>query len=204
MNARRQLSMLLLPALLFVVVVVSSIGLVAYSETLVDTAETRRASQAQQLSVARSRHANAGLEKEIITRYSGVYEALADIGFVGTEQRLDWVDSLRAANREANLFGVEYMIGQQEDFTAAADFGAAGLPMHQSVMRVKLPLLHEGDLMNFFRRLAAHRAGVFVMNSCTLLRTTNAVPNEAQPNLAADCELTWVTVDETTPEPTRP
>ena len=202
--ARRHLSVLVLPAVLFTIVAVGGVGLVAYSETLVDTAESRRASQAQQLSVARSRHANAGLEKEIITRYSGVYDALADIGFVGAEQRLDWVDSLRAANREANLFGVEYMIGQQEDFTAAADFGAAGLPMHQSVMRVKLPLLHEGDLMNFFRHLAAHRAGVFVMNSCTLLRTTSAVPSDAQPNLNADCELTWVTVDETAAEVARP
>ena len=137
------------------IVAVGGVGLVAYSETLVDTAESRRASQAQQLSVARSRHANAGLEKEIITRYSGVYDALADIGFVGAEQRLDWVDSLRAANREANLFGVEYMIGQQEDFTAAADFGAAGLPMHQSVMRVKLPLPEAADRFNAAKGLLA-------------------------------------------------
>ncbi len=204
MMAGRRFSVLVLPAALFAIVAVGGVGLVAYSETLVDTAESRRASQAQQLSVARSRHANAGLEKEIITRYSGVYDALADIGFVGAEQRLDWVDSLRAANREANLFGVEYMIGQQENFTAAADFGATGLPMHQSVMRVKLPLLHEGDLMSFFRRLAAHRTGVFVMNSCTLTRTSVAEPSDAQPNLAADCELTWVTVDEAVPEVVRP
>lgn len=203
--AGRKLSVLVLPAALFVVVAAGSAGVIGYSDTLVGTAESRRTAQAQQLSAARSRHANAGLERDIITRYSGVYDALAHIGFVGTEQRLDWVDSLRNANREANLFGVEYLIGQQEAFAAAADFGAADLPMRQSVMQVKMQLLHEGDLMNFFRRLAAHRAGVFLMNGCTLRRAgTVAVTTAAQPNLNADCELTWVTVDETPTEPVRP
>jgi hypothetical protein len=194
--ARRGFNQLAVPAILCVVVTVASVAGVLYSEKLVDAADARRTAQRQQYSGAQARKANAGLEKDLILRFGPVYERLEDIGFVGTEQRLDWVDSLRTANSDAHLYGVEYQIGQQENF-AGADVGAAGLPMRQSSMRVRLPLLHEGDLPGFFQRVAASRRGVFMITGCSLNRAGTGVSAD-QPNLNAECDLSWITVEENT------
>jgi hypothetical protein len=182
------------PLMLFLLVASIIAGGVVYTEGAEDEAENRRTSQQQILSGARARKANAGLEKDLITRFGPVYKRLEDVGFIGTEQRLDWVDSLRTANRDAHLYGVEYQIGQQEPFPAAV-LGASGLQMRQSPMRVKLQLLHEGDLIDFLRRVADSRRGVFTMSGCTLTRITNTVTAE-QPNVNAECDLNWITVEE--------
>jgi hypothetical protein len=191
-----RLRRLTVPAALFAIVAALAIGGVLYTERSVEQAEVRRANQQQLLSGARARKANAGLEKDLILRYGPVYDRLEEIGFVGAEQRLDWVDSLRTANSEALLYGVEYQIGQQENFPAAS-LGAAGLPMHHSSMRVKLQLLHEGDLMGFFQRLAGARRGVFMITGCAMTRISVAASPE-QPNLNAECDLSWITVEEPT------
>jgi hypothetical protein len=189
-----RLRRLALPGLLFAIVAVLAVGGVLYTERSVEEADVRRASQQQLLSGARARKANAGLEKDLIMRYGPVYGRLEEVGFIGAEQRLDWVDSLRTANSEGLLYGVEYQIGQQENFPAAA-LGAAGLAMHQSSMRVKLQLLHEGDLMGFFRRLAEARRGVFMITGCAMTRIGVAASAE-QPNLNAECDLSWITVED--------
>lgn len=180
-------------ALLALVLVVSAIA-VGYADSMVDDAERALDMKRQTLSTAQKKHANAGVEKDILQRFRETYAALEKIGFVGAEQRINWVDSLRVANRESNLFGVEYQIGQQESFPGATDLGVGDLAMRQSIMRVKFPLLHEGDLMPFFRNLAQQRSGVFVMNACELTRLPANGGGQAQPNLNAECELAWITV----------
>ncbi len=179
-------------ALLAAVLVVSAIA-IGYADRMVDEAERALDTKRQTLSGAQRKHANAGVEKDILQRFRDTYAALERIGFVGAEQRINWVDGLRIANRESSLFGVEYQIGQQETFAGTAELGVGDLPMRQSIMRVKFPLLHEGDLMPFFRNLAQQRSGVFVMNACELTRLP-ANGGQAQPNLNAECELAWITV----------
>jgi len=191
---RELLGQLGAPIVLFALVTSIFVGGVIYTGGVADDADTRRTTQQQLLSSARARKANAGLEKDLIMRFGPVYERLENVGFIGTEQRLDWVDSLRTANSEAHLYGVDYQIGQQEVFPAAS-LGAAGLEMRQSPMRVKLQLLHEGDLMGFLQRVAESRRGVFMITGCSLIRIGAAVSAD-QPNLSAECDLNWITVEE--------
>lgn len=186
------------PLLLFALVSGIFVGGVIYTERAVDDADSRMTVQQQLLSGARAQKANAGLEKDLIMRYGPIYQRLEEVGFIGSEQRLDWVDSLRRANSDALLYGVDYQIGQQEAFPAST-VGAIGLGMRQSLMHIRLPLLHEADLMAFFQKLAASRRGVFVITSCTLSRTRPVVTAE-QPNLAAECDLNWITVDDNSTE----
>lgn len=176
---------------------VAAVLLIRYSEGMVAQAEGSRSAQQQALSEARQKHSNAGAEKEIITRYLGTYTALQELGFIGGEQRINWVDGLRTANREANMFGVEYQISQQTPYPFAPEIGGAGLPLKQSVMKITVPLLHEGDLMHFFRLLATHRSGVFTLDACALRRNTTNDLTGTQPRIAAECEVSWITVNET-------
>ncbi len=192
-NLRR----LAVPGVILVVVTVLTFMVISYAENMVEGRRQLRDTAERQSSDARQKHANAGAEKELITRYLGPYSALQDAGFVGGEQRVNWVDSLRTANREARLFGVNYDIGQQEAYPLARDLGAGDLPLKQSPMKLTLPLLHEADLMAFFRSLAAQRSGMFMLNGCNLRRTGVTPPTGTQANLTAECDVAWITVDDT-------
>ena len=197
MNGERKgLPPLALPAIVLGVVLVAAIVLVRYADRLVTQAKTTLAAQEQALSDARLKYSNAGTEKDIITRYLGTYRALQELGFVGGEQRINWVDSLRKANRDAGMFGVEYQVAQQAPYPLASEIGGSNLPMKHSVMKLTVPLLHEGDLMRFFRLLATQRSGVFTLNACQLRRNSVGDPSTLQPRLGAECEVSWITVNE--------
>jgi hypothetical protein len=198
---RKKFPPLLLPATVLGVAFVCAALVVNHAEGLVAQAEDRLAARSRVLADARQKFTNAGAEKDIINRYLGSYRKLQDLGFVGGERRIAWVDALSVANRRAGLFGVEYQLAQQADFPRAADVGASGLPLKQSTMKLSMQLLHEGDLMTFFRALAAERAGVFLMNGCQLRRTSPGTAQVAmQPNLSAECEIVWLSVSETASE----
>jgi hypothetical protein len=193
---RKGLPPLAIPGIVLAAVLIAALVLVRYADGLVARAKSSRAAQEQALSEARLKYSNAGTEKDIITRYLGTYRALQELGFVGGEQRINWVDSLRKANREAGMFGVEYQVAQQAPYPLANEIGGGSLPMKHSVMKLTVPLLHEGDLMRFFRLLAAQRSGVFTLNACQLRRNSGGDPNSLQPRLGAECEVSWITVNE--------
>lgn len=195
-EARKALPPLAIPGITLVLALIVTVGLVRYSETLVAQANRGLSAQEQSLGEARKKYSNAGAEKDIITRYLGTYQALQELGFAGGEQRINWVDSLRKANREAGMFGVEYQIGQQSPYPLSSELGGGDLPMKHSVMKLTVPLLHEGDLMRFFRLLANQRAGVFTLNACQLRRSAPLDAAATQPRLGAECEVSWITVNE--------
>lgn len=193
---KKGLPPLALPAIALAAVLIAAVLLVRYSERLVNQSKASLAAQQQALSDARQKYSNAGAEKDVITRYLGTYQALQQFGFAGGEQRINWVDGLRKANREAGMFGVEYQIGQQVAYPLASEIGGSGLPMKQSVMKLVVPLLHEGDLMRFFRLLANQRSGVFTLNACQVRRSAPMDAAATLPRLVADCEVSWITVNE--------
>jgi len=193
---RKGLPPLAVPAIVLGVVLIAAIVLVRYADRLVTQAKSTLAAQEKALTDARLKYSNAGTEKDIITRYLGTYQALQELGFVGGEQRINWVDSLRKANREAGMFGVEYQVAQQAPYPLANEIGGGSLPMKHSVMKLTVPLLHEGDLMRFFRLLATQRSGVFTLNACQLRRNSGSDTSTLQPRLGAECEVSWITVNE--------
>ncbi len=82
---------------------------------------TLRELQQQQnlLHEARTRYQRSGDEKEIIVRYLGDYQRLQQQGLIGSEQRINWLDGLRQANQQAELFGVGYQNGSQQAYAQA-------------------------------------------------------------------------------------
>ena len=106
----------------------------------------------------------------LIERYVEPYRQLERAGIVGEEQRISWIDALRTANREADLYGVEYDVGPQQPYSFMSEVNAGSLSVHQSIMKLRLGLLHEGDLFRFFQALAAQKAGRFSVNQCSLQR----------------------------------
>jgi hypothetical protein len=167
---------------------------VYYSGRLMITARQQLAQQQLQLKDARTRLQKSGEEKDIIVRYIDGFRQLERSGFVGDEQRINWLDGLRVANQQADLFGVDYQIGAQRPYAFASEFNPGPLALNQSLMRVRFRLLHEGDLERFFGSLARQDTGIFTVDQCTLRRIDTRGVIRYQPNVNAECDLSWITV----------
>jgi hypothetical protein len=193
--SKRDLRALTKPLLTLGIVGVVAVAAVVYSGKVVTAAQAGVKNQQAELSEAMNRITRSGQERGIIERYIEPYRELERNGIVGEERRIGWIDALRAANQEADLFGVEYEVSPQQAYSFSGEVGAGPLAIHQSLMKLRFALLHEGDLFRFFDALAAQRVGRFSVNQCTLTRlpVDLAVPVN-QPTLSAQCDLAWITI----------
>jgi hypothetical protein len=168
---------------------------IVYSARLIKQGRADLAAAQVQLKEADERVARSGEEVDTLKRYIGPYQQLERVGIVGEEQRLNWIDALRVANVDAQLYGVDYEVGSQVPYSFAEEVSAGGLPVHQSLMKVRLGLLYETDLLTFFRVLAEQNVGAFSVNQCSLQRLTSDVSKPLnQPTLRAECDIAWVTI----------
>src|SRR5579859_1109754 len=192
----KDISALKLPFLVFAIAIVASIAMVKFASGKREQAEVQHRSQLTALQEARSRYQRSGDERETILRYLPAYQQLHQQGFVGTEQRINWLEGLRAANKLAGLFGVTYQLEPQKPFNVGGPDNPMSQYLRHSQMKLTLGLVHEGDLMRFFRALAAQQTGLFMLTGCALDRAGgNDAPAPRQANLSAQCELSWLTIE---------
>lgn len=150
--------------------------------------------QAQQtaLHAAHARQQQGRTEARLIAQHIDAYHALIARGFVGEENRLAWIEAVHLANRDARLYGLTYTLSPR---AAAPATLAGGLPLKQTRMVVKMPLLVETDLPRFLDAVRARTPGVFRVSRCRLIRITDTPPQPVNhPELDAECELLWFTV----------
>jgi len=151
----------------------------------------------------RQKSAQADQEKQLIERYRDAYEALRRGGAIGPEQRVNWLDALRAADQAVQTLGVDYQLSQQAASTIKLD--TAGFKLQQTTMKINIKLLHEEDLQNFLRALDVQQAGLYLLQSCVLSRSTGgAFSVRFEPKLAAECELAWLSLVDAAPENVSP
>ncbi len=171
-------------------------GVVLYSGAILDDARRVLGEREAQLRQARLRIQRADGEQEMLRRFAVSYRDLERIGFTGEEQRINWLEGLRRANEEARTFGVEYDISAQRPYTHAAEFPAAPLQLHESLMQVRVRLLHEGDLPRFLDALGRTGGGFFTVDRCVLRRLRPGESEASTPSqwsIAAGCDLRWIT-----------
>jgi len=198
MNAA-ELKALQAPLIILVIVLGLGAGIVYQLDQTLSATKRELAQQQAQMREARTRLQKSGEEKELIVRYLPNYEYLQRIGFVGDEKRLNWLEGLRLSNQQAQLFGVQYQIGSQQQYPYAAELNPGQLTLHQSVMKLSFQLLHEGDLMSFLTALGKQGAGFFAVNECKLDRANTGGSIRFQPNLRADCDIAWITLRAASP-----
>ena len=194
---RQDIDALRVPLIALLVTILVAGAVVFVSGTVLDNARQLLVKRENDLKQARLKIQNAGEEKELISRYLAAYQELARAGFVGEEQRITWLDSLRAANEEARIFGVEYDLSVQRPYAYSAAFNAGQLLLQESVMHLKFGMLHEEDLPRFLDALGRRGGGYFTVDSCVVRRLRNdadANPSQVEAKLAADCNLRWLTV----------
>ncbi|MBI1966240.1 MAG: hypothetical protein HYV99_02485 [Betaproteobacteria bacterium] len=181
------------PLLVLLVVILAAAAAIYYTDQMMTAARRQLAREQAQLKEARTRLQKSGDEKDIIVSHLERFRQLQRIGFVGEEQRINWLDGLRLSNQQADLFGVDYQIEAQKPYPYSADFNPGQIALNQSVMKLRFRLLHEEDLMRFLNALARQGAGVFTVDQCAMRRVDTGGVIRFQPNVSADCELSWIT-----------
>lgn len=177
--------------LLLLAVLLSAAGII-WSSKQESEASTALQQQQTALNAARARQQQGQTEARLIAQHLDAYQALIARGFVGEENRLAWIEAVQLANRDARLYGLSYTLSPR---AAAPATLASGLPLNQTRMVVKMPLLVETDLPRFVDALYDRAPGVFRVDSCRLIRLSDAPPQPInQPEIDAECELLWFTV----------
>ena len=196
MLTSRHFAALKLPLAVLLIAGVAGASAVSWTRTQIRQEARALAAQEAQLKEARTRFQRSGEERDLIVQFLPAFQDLRARGLVGPEERINWLEALRNANQQARTFGAEYQISTQQPYPFAQEYNAARLGMAQSLMKLNLRLVHEGELMRFFQVLEKQNVGAFDINQCVLQRVPNASENNvAQPNLRAECELAWITLN---------
>ena len=181
------------PLLVLAVACAVAVALVYFSLQCSATSGAQLASERVSLNSVRQKTAQVDQEKQLIERYRDTYEDLRRAGAIGPEQRVNWLDALRAVNQTVQTLGVDYQLSQQAVSPLKLDI--AGFNLQQTTMKINIKLLHEEDLPNFLRTLEAQHAGLYLLQSCILSRNASgAFSARFEPKLAAECELAWLSL----------
>ena len=144
------------------------------------------------LNAARHQLERSRQQQQLFATHLADYQALVARGFVGTEDRLAWIEAAQHANRDAGLYGLDYRLAPR---TAALPALAQGLSLGQTTMTLTMPLLVETDLARFLAALKARAPGLYRVQGCRLSRLGNTRFEAVnKPHLQAECELLWFTV----------
>lgn len=138
-------------------------------------------------------------EKELRAMIGG-FQALRDKGYVGPERRLDWIETLNRIKVARKIFGMEYDLAPQRPIDAAVMPGGAnagGFELMASQMRLRLQLLHEGELIAFLSELRESVPALIQIRSCGIERIAAGTSDRARnAQLRANCTLEWITLKE--------
>ncbi len=144
-------------------------------------------------------------EQQELTEKLNRFQTLKARGYIGPEQRLNWVEAIDRIKTERRIFKLDYEFAPQRRVDASILPGgsaAGGFEIMSSQMRLQIHLLHEGELLAF---LADLRTGLrsntiealVLVRSCALERMgPGSADRSSKAQLKADCALEWITVRE--------
>jgi hypothetical protein len=175
---------------------------IAFAWFMVSAANSRESKAQETLQIqqdalekARQQLQSSGSEQNNITKYLPIYQQLIQRGFIGEEQRLDWISDLRNINQRYKLFGVTFDIGMQQDYKPLFPVNVGNFKLHRSVMKLTLGMLDEEDLITLFTALPGEVNPPFMVRDCSITQTNNP-RGKFEPNLNAVCSIDWLTLAE--------
>lgn len=158
----------------------------------------------QEATVARrdiqSKLARARDEQQELRDKIDRFQALKARGYIGAEQRLDWIETIARIRAARRIFKLDYEFAPQRPVDAGILPGGAsagGFEIMASQMQLQLQLLHEGELLTFLAELRDTVEALVQVRSCAIERippSNTDRGNNAQ--LKADCTLEWITLRE--------
>ncbi len=132
------------------------------------------------------------LRRRLVDRYHARYQQFHELGFVGQESRLDWIETLRHATDDLTLPRLSYAIAPQLDVVAPVQSILAGedIAINVSKLDLEMALVHELDLVRFIDELQQEAPGLIRIPECGLVwQNEPDEPLRATTNIQASCAV---------------
>lgn len=185
---------------ILVVVAIAGAAMIMASQRLVGKAEmTQRQLAAKQRDI-RTKLSRARDEEQEMRSKIALYGQLVDRGVIGQEERLDWVEQIARIKSARRLLDLQYELSPQKTVDETLLPGspvAGGHEFMASTMKLRMPLLHENDLLGFLAdlRLAVHSH--LLVRNCGIERAAPVASEPGLPaQLRAECTIDWITLRE--------
>lgn len=134
-------------------------------------------------------------EERIIKRFYPRFIDLYNEGIIGREQRLNWLEVLRASGEELKLPGLTYEISSQSLYTPTFPISLGRFQLYSSQMTLNMQLLHEGDLLRLLDFIDEKAQGMFSVSDCQLSRAAQGINISAEAaNVQGRCTLHWFSI----------
>ena len=134
-------------------------------------------------------------EEKLIREYYPEFVKLYKKGMLGLEQRLNWIETLRASGERIKLPALRYDIDSQSQYTPDFAINPGKYQIYSSNMKLTVDLLHEGDLLRLLDGLDEMALGTYNVSTCKLTRRSNTIQQiTTSGNIAAECELRWFNI----------
>lgn len=134
-------------------------------------------------------------EENMIQEYYPQYVKMLENGIIGREQRLNWIEVLRAWGEDKKLPMLNYKISSQDEYSFEYPIQLGNFKLYNSSMKLELKLLHEGDLISLFNAIDENSLGLSRVNRCELTRSQRDVIMDGKSaNITASCVINWFTI----------
>ncbi|KPK35284.1 MAG: hypothetical protein AMJ66_01635, partial [Betaproteobacteria bacterium SG8_40] len=138
---RTDLAPLRSPIAALIVSLVLSVLLINYSGEKRSTNAQRMLEVSAQADASKKRYQDSDLEKEIITQYLPQYRELEQRGFIGSENRINWIDALRIADQQVGNFGVQYQLSAQGPYKGVLSNDPIASRLRRSTMDIRFSVV---------------------------------------------------------------
>lgn len=183
------------------IVVLASTGLGTAIYSLTESAQKQHRIVQAQRTESQGKLNRAAQEEVELREKTTRFLELQTQGYVGRENRLDWIEQLARLSHEQKLTDFQYEFMPQKAVEPLLIPTAAVAGTHRFLMtpqRVSAKILHEGDLIAFLEKLRRSVKAYIVVQHCHIerlpQRPTDKPSSGIAPQLSADCELGWITL----------
>jgi hypothetical protein len=155
----------------------------------------RQLNEAQhQLADVRNRVTATQDDQKNLSTYASQYVNLKERKIVGNEHRLDWIEGLDKIRKQNHVLDFTYAISPQRPYISPSALDNGNFAVNYSPMTLRLDLLHEGQMINFFNTLRTNVNGSFILEHCTVTRSDAAINDNSIVQLKAECSGGWLTL----------
>ncbi len=179
-----------------VITFLSGALLMTFSADYRAEAEERLTTEQRELYTLSSKYRKVRQDKILIDSYLPHYYQLEELGMVGKERRLNWVDTLRASVKSLEVPHMHFQFAPQRVLQKNIIRAGSNLVVNTSRMKLDVGLLHEIDLLRLFSELEHQVTGMFHVDSCSIELIGREITLAADhSNLNVSCDLQWFTID---------
>lgn len=143
---------------------------------------------------SRTQYRTVDEQEAMIATYYPRFLELEVQGIIGGERRLDWIESLRAADENIKLPRLTYSIATQEPYVAEFPLAAGVYQTYASNMDLNMGLLHGEDLFSLLSALDETTRGLYSVDACSMVRAADEPGNPTAAHVSSKCRLRWFTI----------